>query len=366
MGSNDSSQTDSAPWSSQVPYLEEMFKRAQGLADYEPSYYDGPYQGPRSAMHLEGEQAGLDLIRGGQGSGGAASDYLNDTLSGQYLSRDSNPYLQERFDRGASDITRHYQRAVSPGLSMEAMGRGGSGREANLTTRAQENLGDRLGKWEADMFGSHYDAERGRMGQAAGLAPGVDASRRSDIMAGYGTGDRASAYAQVPYSQAMQQHNFEQNIPYKQLQAMSAGLGAPIQGSQSTTTSTGFGAGEGVGMGISLLGMLLCSREWKNPISPADAESVLIQLLQMPIDIWQYKDEFAAEHPEVDSDPHIGPYAEDMNELFAIGDGKRINVYDLTGIALSAVQAVALRAATQNETIERLEKRIEAIEMGTT
>jgi hypothetical protein len=361
MGKSDTASTTNEPWEGQIPYLNDLFRQGQDMSSYEPTYYQGPYQASRSAQSVEGEQAGLDLIRGEGGSGGAASGYLNDVLSGQYMDRDSNPWLQERFDRGADDISRHYMRAVSPGLSMEAMGRGGSGRESNLSTRAQETLGDRLGSWEADLFGGHYADERGRMGQAAGMAPSVDASRRADIGFGYGTGERREAYDQRPYDEAMRQHQFEQNIPYKQLESYAKSLGPAITGNQTSTQSQGFGGAEAAGLGIGLLGLLACSREYKDPQCSVDAEAVLIQLLQLPIDVWQYKPEFAEEH-KLNTSDHLGPYAEDVTELFQLGNSKQIDLYSLVGISLSSIQAMALRAATQDERIEALEKRL--VELG--
>ncbi|MDH3377869.1 MAG: tail fiber domain-containing protein [Gammaproteobacteria bacterium] len=75
------------------------------------------------------------------------------------------------------------------------------------------------------------------------------------------------------------------------------------------------------------------SRVLKTDISEVDVESILAGISQLPIHSWRFKDSDNAVE-------HVGPMAEDFRDVFGLGDGKRISVTDVQGIALAAIQGL--------------------------
>ena len=85
------------------------------------------------------------------------------------------------------------------------------------------------------------------------------------------------------------------------------------------------------------------SREAKEGIEAVDGREVLALLKQLPIHRWSYKN-------DGENAQHMGPMAEDFYAVFGLGrTGKQISVVDPAGVALAAVQELALR-------VESLEK----------
>ncbi len=77
-------------------------------------------------------------------------------------------------------------------------------------------------------------------------------------------------------------------------------------------------------------------RNSKEHFAPVDGEMVLTKLRAMPVERWSYKSE-----PGVS---HMGPVAQDFHAAFGLGvDDKTIGHFDLSGIALRAIQALELR-----------------------
>ena len=66
---------------------------------------------------------------------------------------------------------------------------------------------------------------------------------------------------------------------------------------------------------------------------------------------WRYK-------TEDESARHIGPFAEDFQRLFGLGDGETISMVDAQGVALAAIQGLQERvAAKESELDQRLAEK---------
>lgn len=119
------------------------------------------------------QNAGLDALfnRGQQGSPltDAAGNLTQSTLRGDFLSPDSNPFLQQTFNR-AADLTRTR-------LDSEF---GGAGRNlgAALPARSEE-----LQTLAADIFGGNFQRERDRQAGAVGQAQNLAGQEFADIQA---------------------------------------------------------------------------------------------------------------------------------------------------------------------------------------
>jgi len=89
-----------------------------------------------------------------------ASSLVNNTIQGDFLSPDSNPFLQQTFDR-AADLTQGR-------LDSEFAG---AGRNLGAARPARS---EELQTLSSNIFGGNFQAERDRQGQALGQAQGFD------------------------------------------------------------------------------------------------------------------------------------------------------------------------------------------------
>ncbi len=92
----------------------------------------------------------------------------------------------------------------------------------------------------------------------------------------------------------------------------------------------------------------------KEDFSSLNFTELLQKIAQLKIQRWKYKGT---------SEYHIGPTSQDFYKLFTLGtDDKGISTVDPAGIALAAIQELQRIIQKQNEQINQLQKRIEAIE----
>jgi hypothetical protein len=78
------------------------------------------------------------------------------------------------------------------------------------------------------------------------------------------------------------------------------------------------------------------SRAFKAPEGGIDTAALLAAVAALPVEVWRYKPETGLE-----TQPHIGPYAEDFEALFGVGDGVTISPIDAIGICLAAIQGLS-------------------------
>lgn len=143
-----------------------------------------------------------------------------------------------------------------------------------------------------------------------------------------------------------------------------AGTGAPVEFEVYDNGDGHFG-GHVYAQGV----MLTSSRELKTDFEPVDGEEVLKRLAQLEIPSWRYKDDAKAAR-------HIGPIAEDFQEVFGMGNGTHISAVDTGGLAFAAIKRLyigTLEQATEIHSLKAenaklaeqnksLEQRLEALE----
>lgn len=131
-----------------MPYFTGATKDAQSLyRGFQPSA--GTTQGIEGLLGFrpEGAQSALDLNQ--------------QTLAGDFLSPESNPWLQQTFDRGADAIQARI------GSQFAGAGRSNSGAMIGANQQALTDLA-------GNIFGGNYQQERGRQMQASAMAPMLD------------------------------------------------------------------------------------------------------------------------------------------------------------------------------------------------
>ena len=90
------------------------------------------------------------------------------------------------------------------------------------------------------------------------------------------------------------------------------------------------------------------SRTFKVGEGSIDANALLATLAALPVEVWRYNPETG-----LGPQPHIGPYAEDFQAAFGVGDGIAINPIDTIGICLSAIQSLAQKVESLEGQLER-------------
>lgn len=136
---------------------------------------------------------------------GAAN--LQSTLAGNFLSPDSNPYLQATFDKAARSLTDQYNYTTMPQLSRSFGNQqafGGSSAYGEAFGKANQGLATGLADLGTGIYGGNYQTERGRQFTGALSAPDYAASYRSSPYAGlnaYGNivGRQYGSQTQEPY-----------------------------------------------------------------------------------------------------------------------------------------------------------------------
>ncbi|HUG74503.1 MAG TPA: tail fiber domain-containing protein [Acidimicrobiia bacterium] len=100
------------------------------------------------------------------------------------------------------------------------------------------------------------------------------------------------------------------------------------------------------------------SRTLKTAFDAVDPAEVLAKLADLPVASWRYK-------TEDETARHIGPFAEDFQRLFELGDGETISMVDAQGVAFAAIQGLAQRLAEKEDELANLrsEKDAQIVEL---
>lgn len=221
-----------------------------------------PYDGQRVADMNQFQSAGANAIAsralGGSDLMDAASARMQGALSsGQAATSNpyagSNPYLQQNIDAALGDVTRNYNNAIAPGLTTAGVSSGSFG---NTGVQAQQqeamrNLSQELGRVSSGMrmqdyttqqqlgeqFASRNDAALQNM---LGLSPTYGNQAYTDAAQLMKVGQQYQDQSQQVLDTGYQNYLDQQNLPYKQLAAMSGVFGSNL-GATSTTSSSGGG-----------------------------------------------------------------------------------------------------------------------------
>lgn len=212
----------SAPWADQQPYLRRGFQEAERLLDSDqPTYFPGdtvvgfdPAQEQALNLMQQRAEAGNPLTQQAQG-------YAGDVLSGNYLDA-GNPYF--------SQMVQSISDTVTPAVTsqFEGSGRFGSGLHAGT-------MADAVARQAAPLAFQNYQMERGRMDNAASMAPGLADADYGDYSRLFDVGAQRQGMAQQELGADIERYNFGQNVERAKL----ADFMSLIQGNYGgETTST--------------------------------------------------------------------------------------------------------------------------------
>jgi hypothetical protein len=185
-----------------------------------------PYEGQRFEGLNHVQDLGIGTIVNRANGGAPVMTAAETNLQG-LMQGGSNPYLDSMVGKAQASVL---------GSANQAAAKSGSFGNSGIAEAAAKQLGDVA----TSMYGQAYESDQGRRLQAIGMAPTFGNQAYTDaaqmLKAGQLIQDQNQQQKDFNYSQFQE----AQNLPYKQLAAMSGVFGSGL-GSTSTTTQQGGG-----------------------------------------------------------------------------------------------------------------------------
>jgi hypothetical protein len=192
----------SEPWSQQIPYLKKLFSEASNLYDKSLTYLPEGWSSSDTVAWFTPEQQtaqGMVSNRALTGSSllSNAQNALENTVSGSYLSPDTNPYLRYYVDQAT--------KAVMPKLDNSAIqaGRYGSGAWSDLKSDVASQVAN-------EIYGGAYKDERQNMMDALKYGIGYSREDYYDPAMLAAVGEEKQSYDQSLIDAAVEEHQFNQ------------------------------------------------------------------------------------------------------------------------------------------------------------
>jgi hypothetical protein len=202
------------------PLATAYVNKAMGLSD---TYT--PYGGQRFADLNGTQQAGLGMIENRALNGSATMNGAESALNG-FFGGGSNPYLDQMVNRAQQNVLSNANMAGA---------RSGSFGNSGIAEQAARQMGDVA----TQMYGQAYDGDQARRMQAIGMAPTFGNAAYQDASQLLQAGQVKQDQAQQGLDFKFGEHQEAQNMPYKNLAAMSGIFGSNLGGTSTTTQSGG-------------------------------------------------------------------------------------------------------------------------------
>lgn len=187
-----------------------------------------PYTGDRYADLNQVQGAGIQGVIDRATNGSQTMNNAETALNDRFISGGPNPYLDSMVQRA--------QDSVKSNFNTGSINSGSFGNR-NLEAEYGNNLSDVATR----MYGQAYDADQGRALQAIGMAPTFGNQGYQDASQLLNAGQILQDQSQQDKDFSFQQYEAQQNLPYKQLAAMSGVFGSNLGGSSTQKSSDGGG-----------------------------------------------------------------------------------------------------------------------------
>lgn len=186
-----------------------------------------PYTGQRYADMTGNQNAAIGMIQQRALNGSPTLDNAESNLNGMISGGDTNPYLDSAVQKAQNSVTSNFNTA--------AVNSGSFG-----NTGTQEQYAKNLSDTASSMYGAAYDSDQNRQLQAINSAPTFANQAYTDAGQLMNAGQAQQDQAQQNLDYGYSNYQDQQNLPYKQLAAMSGVFGSNL-GATSTTTQNGGG-----------------------------------------------------------------------------------------------------------------------------
>lgn len=186
-----------------------------------------PYTGKRFAGMNAYQGDGIRMIRDRAMNGSETMDNAESALNANIQGGQTNPYLDQMVGKAQDSVRSQFNTgAVNSGSF------GNSG--------LQEQFSDSLGDVASSMYGNAYETDKNRQMQSIGMAQQFGNQAYQDAGQLLSIGQMGQDAVQQERDFNYQQFQEKQNLPYKQLAAMSGVFGSNL-GATSTTKQSGGG-----------------------------------------------------------------------------------------------------------------------------
>lgn len=186
-----------------------------------------PYQGDRYADLNEYQNLGLGMAMDRALSGSPTMSNAESNLN-QMMSGSTNPYLDQMVNKAQMSVL---------GNANQAAARSGSFGNSGIAEAAAGKMGDVA----TQMYGGAYDADQSRRLSAINSAPTFANQAYTDAQQLFNAGQTMQDQTQQNLDFGYDQWQESQNLPYKNLAAMSGVFGSNLGGTSTTTQSGGGG-----------------------------------------------------------------------------------------------------------------------------
>jgi hypothetical protein len=240
-GSQQTTVQKSDPWSGVQPYITDYLSKASSQASQPYNFYNGDTIAGFTPTQQAGQQLATQRAMAGSPTLNSANNLATNTLNGNYLSPDSNPYLKQNVNTALNDV----QTRVNSQFNGNNYG----------STANQELLTRNLGDTAAQMYGNNYTNERNNQMQTMGQAPQLANADYNDANQLMNVGGQQQNQAQQYLTAGANAFNGANGYNQQQLdnygRAVNLGMGGG-----NTTTATGPNPNQSNGMASALGGAL--------------------------------------------------------------------------------------------------------------
>ena len=244
MSKGDNQSTVNAdPWDVAVPYMESGFKESSNLYNnFTPEYYTGQTQAGFSPDQLTAQQGVRDFATQG------APSIMNPAISAyqqgvnpNMLDVANNPYVNNMAQAAADRAMGSLQPQLA-GIRGGAIASGGygGGRQGIAEGTALAGATDSANQAAAQIYGNAYGQGLGHQANTMGMTGGLMGAGFQPYSALGVSGGQQQQREQSLIADAMSQQEFEQNLPYQQLQQYQSGIAgfSPLIGGAGQKVST--------------------------------------------------------------------------------------------------------------------------------
>ena len=253
------STTQNKPWGPERPYLKEgldylqQFLTGQGGAPIAPYTFPNQQVAPQTGDELAGVNQSSQVNNQLGQSFAPSMSLISDTLSGDYLNPNTNPYLTSTFNAASQPLTEAYQSSVAPGEMTGAIQSGAFGGSSDAEARAlnQYQFGGQLQNLATNLYGQNYQQERqnqlSTLGNLGKIGEGLNLPSQNLLSTGGFEQGQNQNVLNTNYQNAYNQAAF----PYQLLSMFTGGGGVgSLGGGGGTSTTTGYPSEEGDGSSL--------------------------------------------------------------------------------------------------------------------
>jgi len=223
----ETSSSTTEPWAAATPYLKSGFSEAANIYNnFTPQYYGGQTQAGFSPDQLTAQQGTRDFaVQGAPELMNPAINAYQYGTGNEVLDVANNPYVnnmaQAAADRAMGSLTPQMA-SIRSGAIMS--GGYGGGRQGIAEGTALAGAADSANQAAAGIYGQAYGQGLGHQAQTLGQTGSLMGAGFQPYQQLAGSGAQQQQREQSLISDAQQQHQYEQALPYDKLAKFQAGI----------------------------------------------------------------------------------------------------------------------------------------------